>query len=104
MPRSLGVTSLQILASIRAGDTYGLDLVTRTGLPSGTIYPTLGRLKKSGLVTARWEDQRLADREGRPRRKYYEITGDGERALAAGADRIASLAASLGASPAEGAR
>ncbi len=96
MPRSLGITSLQILAAIRDGVAYGLDIVAHTGLPSGTVYPTLGRLKKSGLVRATWEDQRVADREGRPRRRYYELTADGSRALADGAARIASLAADLG--------
>ncbi len=99
MPRSLGVTSLQILGAIRDGVAYGLDIVARTGLPSGTVYPTLGRLKKSGLVRARWEDQRIADREGRPRRRYYELSGDGGQALAEGASRMANLAADLGAEP-----
>ena len=97
MPRSLGITSLQILGSIRDGVAYGLDIVTRTGMPSGTVYPTLGRLRKSGLVRARWEDQRVAEREGRPRRRYYDLTGEGAQSLAEGAERMASLASKLGA-------
>jgi DNA-binding PadR family transcriptional regulator len=97
MPRSLGITSLQILGAIRDGVAYGLDIVAQTGMPSGTVYPTLGRLKKSDLVRARWEDQRIADREGRPRRRYYELTAEGARALAEGASRMAGLAAELGA-------
>ena len=97
MPRSLGLTSLQILGAIRDRHAYGLELVTHTGLPSGTIYPTLGRLKKRGLITARWEDQRVAEREGRPRRRYYELTADGSQALAKGASRVAELSADLGA-------
>jgi DNA-binding PadR family transcriptional regulator len=96
MPRSLGVTTLRILASIRDGVSYGLDIVTATGMPSGTVYPTLGRLKKSGLVSARWEDQRVAEREGRPRRRYYELTADGARALAEGASHLANAAAEVG--------
>ena len=100
MPRPLGVTSLQILAAIRDGTAYGLDIVAATGLPSGTVYPTLGRLKRSALVTGRWEDQRVAEREGRPRRRYYELTAEGARALAEGASRLASVAADLGAEPA----
>ena len=95
MPRALGITSLQILAAIRDGVSYGLDIVARTGLPSGTVYPTLGRLKKSGLLTSRWEDQRHAEREGRPRRRYYELSGEGARALAEGRARAASALASL---------
>ena len=97
MPRSLGITSLQILAAIRSGTCYGLDIVTRTGLPSGTVYPTLSRLKRSRLVSSRWEDQRIAEREGRPRRRYYELTDDGEKALAKGASQVAQLAVDLGA-------
>jgi len=96
MPRSLGLTSLRILAAVRDGDAYGLDLVVRTGLASGTVYPTLGRLKRSGLLVARWEDQRVAEREGRPRRRYYELTAAGARALVEGAARVADAAALLG--------
>lgn len=89
------MTSLRILAAIRDRVTYGLDIVMVTRLPSGTVYPTLARLKKSGLVSARWEDQRVAERQGRPRRRYYELTGTGRRALAEGASRVAGLAAEL---------
>ena len=95
MPRPLGITSLQILAAIRDGRSYGLDIVARTGLPSGTVYPTLGRLKRRGLVRPRWEDQRKAEREGRPRRRYYELTAEGTTALAEGSERVARAAASL---------
>ena len=99
MPRPLGNTSLQILSAIRSRLTYGLDIVAGTGLPSGTVYPTLARLKRSGLVSARWEDQRVAEREGRPRRRYYELTGAGRQALAEGASRLAGLVAELDTRP-----
>lgn len=95
MPRPLGITSLRILAAIRDGHAYGLELVARTGLASGTVYPTLARLRRAGLVAARWEDQRVAEREGRPRRRYYELTGDGAGALRAGAERVARASAAL---------
>lgn len=97
MPRSLGITSLQILGAVRDGICYGLDIVTNTGLPSGTVYPTLGRLKRSGLVKAHWEDQRVAEREGRPRRRYYQLTPAGSHALAEGMAQMARVAAGLGA-------
>jgi DNA-binding PadR family transcriptional regulator len=89
LSRPLGFTSLQILAAIRDGSAYGLDIVVRTGLPSGTVYPTLGRLKRAGLLTSRWEDQRHAERDGRPRRRYYEVTAEGGLALAEGMARAA---------------
>jgi DNA-binding PadR family transcriptional regulator len=91
------MTSLQILGAIRRGTCYGLDIVTQTGLPSGTVYPTLGRLKRGGLVRARWEDQRIAEGEGRPRRRYYQLTEEGEKALARGMSQVAQLASELGA-------
>ncbi|MCL4866869.1 MAG: PadR family transcriptional regulator [Gemmatimonadales bacterium] len=95
MPRGLGITSLQILAAARAESAYGLDIVVRTGLPAGTVYPTLGRLRDAGLVKTHWEDQRVADREGRPRRRFYTLTASGNRALAAGADQLRATAAAL---------
>ena len=97
MARSLGITSLRILGAIRDGVSYGLEIVQETGMPSGTVYPTLGRLKKRGLVKADWEAQDIAERESRPRRRYYELTAEGEQALAEGASRVASLAAELAA-------
>jgi DNA-binding PadR family transcriptional regulator len=50
----------------------------------GTLYKALGRLEEFGLLTSRWEDAGAV--EGRPRRRLYELTGEGarvaERALA----------------------
>ena len=50
----------------------------------GTLYKALGRLEEFGLLVSRWEDPEAA--EGRPRRRLYELTGEGsrvaERALA----------------------
>lgn len=95
MPRRLGATSLLILDAIADGNAYGLEIVSRTGLPSGTVYPTLGRLKKRGLVRSFWEEQRHAERDGRPRRRYYELSPDGRVALSEGATRVAELSARL---------
>lgn len=99
MPRPLGLTSLQILAAIRDGRNYGLDIVAVTGLASGTVYPGLGRLKDMGLVQAHWERQETADREGRPRRRHYVLTADGVRALVEGRTRVAQAADALSPRP-----
>ncbi len=55
----------------------------------GTLYKALGRLEDLGLLASRWEDAEAA--EGRPRRRLYELTGEGarvaEQALVDHADR-----------------
>jgi PadR family transcriptional regulator PadR len=43
----------------------------------GTLYKALSRLEEFGLLTSRWED--AAAVEGRPRRRLYELTGEGAR-------------------------
>ncbi len=90
-PRRPGTTTLTLLAAIRDGDAYGLDLVERTGLSSGTVYPVLGRLRRRGWIEGIWEDQAVADREGRPRRKYYRLTPTGARVLDEELGRIVGL-------------
>ena len=43
----------------------------------GTLYKALSRLEEFGLLSSRWEDAEVA--EGRPRRRLYELTGQGAR-------------------------
>jgi DNA-binding PadR family transcriptional regulator len=55
----------------------------------GTLYKALGRLERFGLLASRWED--AAAVEGRPRRRLYELTGQGARvAESALAERAAA--------------
>lgn len=74
---------LRTLLAKPAEELYGLQICAEAGLPSGTIHPILARLEGLGWVESRWED--IDSRaEGRPRRRYYKMTGDGaERARAA---------------------
>lgn len=44
----------------------------------GTLYKALGRLEELGLLTSSWEDVSATER--RPRRRLYELTGQGIRA------------------------
>src|SRR5688572_26784302 len=48
----------------------------------GTLYKALDRLRRAGFVTAQWESSVVADRAGRPRRKFYQVTPAGAKALA----------------------
>jgi PadR family transcriptional regulator, regulatory protein PadR len=60
-------------------DTDGAQRLTA----HGTLYKALGRLRDAGLLDARWEDPDAAADDGRPRRRLYEVTGAGQKALAA---------------------
>ena len=43
----------------------------------GTLYRALKRLEKMGLLSSRWEDPAIAEKDNRPRRKFYTLTADG---------------------------
>lgn len=58
-----------IIAALRAQSAGAFDL------PEGTVYPALHRLERSGLLASRW-----APGSGR-RRRVYELTVEGNRAL-----------------------
>ncbi len=93
--RGLGYSTVAILSAIDQGHRYGLDVMNATDLPSGTVYPALGRLEQRGLVWARWESDEVARREARPRRRYYQVTKEGILAMAEAAERFASLGAAV---------
>ena len=57
--------------------TRGLLVIRESGRPAGSVYPILERLERSGWVTSEWDDDR--NRPG-PRRRLYELTGDGASA------------------------
>ena len=80
-----------ILQAVANGYRYGFDIIDITGLPGGTVYPALRRLEDADLVISRWEKQTLATRDGRPPRKYYELTADGRLALADALERYRLL-------------
>lgn len=89
--RSFSYTTVSILKAIKDGVRYGFDIMDRTELPSGTVYPALSRLERDGLVRSRWEDLRTAHDDRRPPRRYYQITAHGERALAGALERLQAL-------------
>ena len=74
-------TTALVLVALARGVRHGFDVLDATGLPSGTVYPILRRLEVAGLVKSRWEAVQIARDEGRPPRRYYELTGAGAEAL-----------------------
>lgn len=92
-----GVLGPCVLAMLEVRPRFGLELVRDLGAAGGlltsdgTVYPLLSRLRNAGLVTSHWE---AGDGE-RPRR-YYSITGDGRKGLAAFRDEWDQFSKTVG--------
>jgi PadR family transcriptional regulator, regulatory protein PadR len=83
MPATLSYAAASVLNAIERGRRYGFEIMDVTGMPSGTVYPALRKLEKNGLIQAQWERESVARAERRPARRYYQVTAEGEAALAA---------------------
>jgi len=77
MGRRPGFATIAVLRALAEGAEYGLDVMERTGLPSGTVYPLLSRLEREGAVRGSWESRTIAHAAARPRRRYYRLTRAG---------------------------
>ena len=82
MPTTVTHSTAIVLQAIAKGYRHGFDVIELTGLTGGTVYPALRRMERDKLVRASWERATVARREGRPPRKYYDLTPRGETALA----------------------
>jgi DNA-binding PadR family transcriptional regulator len=67
---------LQALLAHPTKELYGVEIGAAAGLPSGTVHPILARLETVGWLISRWEDINPRT-EGRPARRYYQLTPDG---------------------------
>ena len=71
-----GAAELAVLAVLRRGEAYGLQLLNAIGEPGGmdvsegTIYPLLNRLEREGKIGSRWRQE---DGAGHMR-KLYRLT------------------------------
>ncbi len=78
-----GTLEFCVLALLRGGERYGVELVRRLGAETalttseGTIYPMLSRLRRAGWVSTSWRESPAG-----PPRRYYALTHDGATALA----------------------
>jgi PadR family transcriptional regulator, regulatory protein PadR len=69
---------LRILLDHPTVEVTGAELIRATNLLSGSVYPILTRFERSGLLTSRWEEGDPHEL-GRPRRRFYRLTGEGHR-------------------------
>ena len=79
MGRSPSLSYLKLLRALLddpLGPHYGLELIERSGVKAGALYPLLARLEEEGLVVGEWEniDESVV---GRRKRRYYRLTGVG---------------------------
>jgi DNA-binding PadR family transcriptional regulator len=80
-----------VLTALAAGPQHGYGIITdvqrisdgQARLRAGTLYAALDRLSDEGLIATDREE--IVD--GRARR-YYKLTGEGARRLAAEAERL----------------
>ena len=83
--KNLGLNEIKILQALIFREKYGLEIIetlkneTGKGISLGGLYTTMHRLEKKGFVKSRWGES-TAERGGN-RRKYYRLTGTGEKAL-----------------------
>ena len=89
-----------LLAALRLGeDAYGMtvrrEIETRAGrdISIGAVYATLERLESKGLVTS-FKGEPTAERGGRAK-KYFRVTGAGERALRKSLEVVRKMSAGL---------
>ena len=81
-----GSADVLILALIEDRPRHGYEIARLIGERSegalnyhvASLYPTLYRLEDRGLIEGRW-----VEKAGQRRRRYYRITADGKRVLAA---------------------
>jgi DNA-binding PadR family transcriptional regulator len=77
-PRITGPT-LKVLRELLTrpqAEVSGAEIARSTKLASGTLYPILFRLEKSGWLTSHWEEVDASEVK-RPRRRLYRLTGLG---------------------------
>src|ERR1700674_867385 len=56
----------------------GAEISKLAKVGSGTLYPMLARLEKAGWLSSEWEDIEPSE-VGRPRRRFYKLTGNGQK-------------------------
>jgi PadR family transcriptional regulator PadR len=80
-----GAAEMVVLASLRDGERYGLQILEAVGgvggiVSEGSLYPLLNRLERDGKLIARWS---MDDPASAHPRKYYRLSPDGAALLAA---------------------
>lgn len=87
-PRMAAV--LRVFLAEPTKQQFGFDLMETLDLSSGTLYPILTRLRQAGWITVETEDID-PKAEGRPARRYHQLTAEGEVAAVQALARMRAL-------------
>ncbi len=95
-----GSTAMLVLSVLEKQDMYGYQIIKTVALLSddvfsmneGTLYPILHALEKNGDLSAYWSDTDTGTR----RRRYYAITAQGKKVLAAQKQQWETYSAAVG--------
>jgi PadR family transcriptional regulator, regulatory protein PadR len=93
-----GSAELLILASLEDGQLHGYDIAREIARKSGglltfhvaSLYPLLYKLEDRRSIQGRW-----VEKAGQRRRRYYRLTAEGRRTLAAQRGRWATFIQAL---------
>jgi len=93
-----GSAELMILSLIEARPRHGYEISKLIEARSGgalsfhvaSLYPLLYRLEKRGWLEGRW-----VEKAGQRRRRYYKLTSDGRKVLAAQRSNWESFVAAI---------
>ena len=80
-----GTAELLILAQLETRPSHGYEIAQQIETRSegavsfhvASLYPILYRMERRGLIAGRW-----VEKAGQRRRRYYRLTGAGEKVLA----------------------
>ena len=95
MDDKLTINEVKVLSALRFKERYGLEIIktikedAKTTIFLGTLYNLLSRMAKRGYLESRWGDE--TEERGGARRRYYRLTGLGERVLNAQQESLLSL-------------
>ena len=94
-----GTLDMLILQTLRWGDQHGYGIANAIRATSGdllhvetgSLYPALHRLERQGWVKSEWKQS-----EAGQRAKYYRLTANGKKQLAAERSRWDQLVGAIG--------
>jgi DNA-binding PadR family transcriptional regulator len=99
--RALSYNELLVLQALSGGCQYGFEVMSRTGISAGTVYPILRRCEVLRFVSSEREDEAEAHSHRRPARRLHAITPEGLTVLARARVELLARQTALGLMPQE---